>query len=138
DQRGDLLLLLDFPVDELLDVRMIDVDDDHLRGAAGGAPTLDRASGAIADAEEAHQPGGRAATRERIALDADGGEVGGGAGAVLEITGLAPPEVNQPARLDEWIGRALNEAGVGLGPGVGVGTRPDLAEGRIDIIVTLC
>src|SRR5215208_2285924 len=68
DQRGDLLLLVDLPGDELFDVRVIDVDDDHLRGAAGGATTLDSACGAIPDPQKAHQPGRCTAARERLAL----------------------------------------------------------------------
>ena len=37
DQVGDLLLLDDLPVDEFLDVGMVEIEDDHLGGAAGGA-----------------------------------------------------------------------------------------------------
>ena len=53
DQRGDLLLLLHLPVDEGLDVGMVDVDHHHLGGAARRAARLDRAGGAVADLEEA-------------------------------------------------------------------------------------
>jgi hypothetical protein len=55
-QSGDLLLLLHLPVDIGLDIRMIGVDHHHLGGAARGAAGLDRAGGAVADLEEAHQP----------------------------------------------------------------------------------
>ena len=57
DKGGDLLFFVDLPVDELLDIWMIDIDDDHLGCAAGGAPGLDGASGTIPDFQETHQPG---------------------------------------------------------------------------------
>ena len=71
DQRGDLLLLVRFPVDELLDVGVIEIEADHLGGAAGGAAALDRAGGAVADPEEAHQAGRGAAAGERFAFAAE-------------------------------------------------------------------
>src|SRR6202030_2285864 len=53
-QGGNLLLFLNLPVDELLDIRMIDVDDDHLGGAAGGAAGLDGAGSPVTDLQERH------------------------------------------------------------------------------------
>ena len=100
DQRGHLLLLDDLPVDELLDVGVIDVDDDHLGGAARGAARLDRSGGAIADLEEAHQPRGFAAAGERFALGAEAREVGAGARAVLEQPCLAHPQVHDAVVVD--------------------------------------
>ena len=50
---GDLQLLADLPVDEHLDVGVIEIEADHLGGPAGGAARLDRAGGAVADLEEA-------------------------------------------------------------------------------------
>ena len=70
DEGGDLLLLLHLPVDELLDVRMVGVDDHHLGRAARGAARLDRARGAVADLEEAHQAGRLAAAGELLVLAA--------------------------------------------------------------------
>ena len=55
DQRRHLLLLAHFPVDELADVRMVDVDDHHLGGAPGRAAGLDGPGGTVADAQETHQ-----------------------------------------------------------------------------------
>ena len=55
DEGGDLLLLDDLPVDELLDIGVIEVENDHLGGAAGGATRLDGPGGAVANLEEAHQ-----------------------------------------------------------------------------------
>ncbi len=56
DQRPDLVLLVGLPVDERLDVGVVDVEDDHLGGAPGGASGLDGAGGAVTHLEEAHQP----------------------------------------------------------------------------------
>ena len=63
-ERRDLLLLLHLPVDVGLDIRMIDVDDDHLGRAARGAAGLDGAGRAVADLEEAHQARRLAAARQ--------------------------------------------------------------------------
>src|SRR5207253_10329435 len=52
DQRRDLLLLNDLPVDEILDVRMIGIDNHHFRRAAGRAARLDGARSTIADAQK--------------------------------------------------------------------------------------
>ncbi len=68
--RGDLLLLDHLPVNERLDVRVVNVDDDHLGGAAGGAAALNCASSAVADAQEADQPARLAAAGERLVLAA--------------------------------------------------------------------
>ena len=78
-QRGDLLFLDHLPVDELLDVRMVDIDDHHLGRAARGAARLDGARRPVADLEEAHQPRRFAAARQRFVLTAQRGEIGAGA-----------------------------------------------------------
>ena len=127
DERRDLDLLADLPVDELLDVRVVHVQADHLGGAARGAARLDGARGAVADLEEAHQARAAAAAREGLVLAAQVGEVGAGARAVLEETGLAGPEVHDAAFADQVILHALDEAGVGLRVGVGVLGQADLA-----------
>src|SRR5262249_53417210 len=72
DERRDLLLFGYLPVDELLDVRMIGIDDHHLGGTPGGAARLDGARRAVADLEEAHRAGGFAAAGERFAFGAQG------------------------------------------------------------------
>src|SRR5262249_52481544 len=114
DEGGDLLLLLHLPVDIGLDVGAIDVDHDHLGGAARGAAALDRARGAVADLEEAHQAARAAAAGKALAFAAQAREVGAGAGAVLEQPRLAHPEVHDAALVDEVVLDALNEAGVRL------------------------
>ena len=70
DQGGDLLLLDHLPVDEVLDVGMVDIDDHHLGGAPRGAARLDGAGRAVADLQEAHQAGGFAAARQALVLAA--------------------------------------------------------------------
>ena len=139
DEGGDLLLLLHLPVDIGLDVGVIDVDDDHLGGAARGAARLDRAGGAVADLEEAHQAGRAAAAGELLAFAAQAGEVGAGAGAVLEQARFADPEVHDAAFVDEVVTDALDEAGVrlrmlvgrlGLGQLAGEGVDVDSGPGR--------
>ena len=103
DQRRDLLLFVRLPVDEGLDVRMIDVEADHLGGAPGGAAALDRAGRAIADPQEAHQAGGGAAAGKRFALAAQVREIGAGAGAIFEEARLADPEVHDAAFADQIV-----------------------------------
>ena len=114
DERGDLLLLLHLPVDVVLDVGMVDVDHDHLGGAPRGAARLDGAGRAVADLEEAHQARRLAAARQLLVLAAELGEVGAGAGAVLEEARLAHPQVHDAALVDEIVLDRLDEAGVRL------------------------
>ncbi len=135
--RRDLLLLADLPVDEVLDVGMIDVDHHHLGGAAGGAAGLDRPGGAVADLEEAHQPGRTAAAGKRLVLAAEHGEIRAGAGPVLEQARLADPEVHDAALVDQVVLDALDEAGVGLRVFVGGFRLPHLARFVIGVIVAL-
>ena len=71
DERGDFLLLDDLPIDESLDVGMVDVDDDHLGGAPCRAAGFDRAGGTVADSQEAHQPRGTSASGERLGFASD-------------------------------------------------------------------
>ncbi len=137
DQRGDLLLLLDLPVDEGLDVGMVDVDDHHLGGAARRAARLDRAGGAVADLEEAHQAGRAAAAGELLVLAAQAGEIGAGAGAVFEQARLAHPQIHDAALVDEVVGDRLDEAGVRLRVLVGRLGLGQLAARVVDVIMAL-
>jgi hypothetical protein len=121
DEEAGLVLFDLLPVDEGLDVGMVDVEDDHLGGAAGGAARLDGAGGAVADLEEAHHARALAAAGEELVLAPDGREVGAGAGAELEDACLAGPQVHDPARVHQVVAHAEDEAGVGGGAGVGVG-----------------
>ena len=136
-QRGDLLLLDDLPVDVLLDVRVIDVDDDHLGCAPRGPAALDRAGGPVTDPQEAHQPARATAARERLALAPDLREVRAGARAVLEEPSLADPQIHDALLADQVVGDALDEAGVRLRVLVGVGRLEQLAGVRVAVVVTL-
>ena len=99
---------------------MVEIEDDHLGGPAGGAARLDGAGGPVADLEERHDARAASAAREALALAADLREVGAGAGAELEEAGLPEPEVHDAALVDEVVFDRLDEAGVGGGAGVGV------------------
>ena len=94
---------LHLPVDVGLDVGVVDVDDDHLGGAARRAARLDRAGRAVADLEEGHQAGRAPAAGELLALAAQRREVRAGAGAVLEQARLADPQVHDAALVDEVV-----------------------------------
>ena len=137
DHRRDLLLLRHFPVDERLDVGVVDVDGDHLGGAPGGAAGLDGARGPVADFEEAHQPRRLAATRQGLVLGPERGEVGSGAGAVLEQPRLAQPQIHDAALVDQVVPDALDETGVRLGVLVGRCRGFDLAGPVVDVVVAI-
>ena len=111
NQGGDLLLFLDFEIDEGFDVGMIDVEDDHLGRAAGGAPGFDRAGGGIPNFEPGHQAGARAAPGEAFAFTAEGREIGPAARSELEQSRLASPEVHDPVVVDEIVCNGLDVAG---------------------------
>ena len=91
DEGGDFLLLDHLPVDELLDIGMIGIDDHHFGSAARGAARFDGAGGAIADLEEAHQAGRFSSTRQPFALPAQAREVRAGPRAIFEQTRLPHP-----------------------------------------------
>ncbi|MDF9789938.1 hypothetical protein M2440_000639 [Methylorubrum extorquens] len=136
-QRGDLLLLLHLPVDEVLDVGMVDVDDHHLGGAPGGAARLDRTRGPVADLEEGHQTGRLAAAAKTLVLAAQHREVGAGARAVLEQARLAHPQVHDAALVDEVVLHGLDEAGMRLRVLVGGGRLRQHAGLRVAVEVAL-
>ena len=78
------MLFLRFALDEVVDVGMVDVEDDHLGGAAGLAAGLDDAGEGVEAAHEAERAGGGAAAGEGLHGAADAGEVGAGARSPLE------------------------------------------------------
>src|SRR5690606_33593553 len=83
-QDADLLLLLDLGLDEVLDVRVVHVEDDHLGGPAGGAAGLDGAGGGVGAAHEGDRAGGVAAGGQQFLGGTGPGEVQAGTGAALE------------------------------------------------------
>ncbi len=137
DEGRDLLLLDDLPLDELLDVGVVGVDDHHLRRAARGAARLDGARGAIADLQEAHQSRGLAAAGETLAFAAQPGEIRTRAGAVFEQAGLTDPQVHDAALVHQVVVDALDEAGVRLRMLVGRLRLDQLAGLEIDVEVAL-
>ncbi len=74
-QDADLLLFPRFGLDELLDIGVVHVEDDHFRGPAGGAARLDCARGRVGAAHERNRPAGRAARAEQFLARPDAGEV---------------------------------------------------------------
>src|SRR5690606_35158884 len=137
DQRRDLLLLANLPIDELLDVRMVDVDDDHLGGASRGATALDRAGGSVPDAEEAHQAARTAAPGQRLAFGTDAREVGARARTVLEEPRFTDPQIHDAVLPDEVVVDRLDEARVGLRAAVGIRGAAHLAGLRLAVVVPL-
>ena len=97
------------------DVGMVDVEDDHLGGAAGLAAGLDDAGEGVEAAHEGERAGGGAAAGEGFHGAADGREVGAGARAPLEehALGLGEGEDGVERVLD-----GVDEAGGALGLGV--------------------
>src|SRR5204863_8598087 len=85
--------LLGLAPDQLLDVRVVDVEDDHLRRAAGLAARLDRAGRGVGAAHERDRTGGVAALRELLLRRAQAGEVDARAGAAAEDDALAADPV---------------------------------------------
>ena len=115
-QRTGLLLLTGLAPDELLDIGVIGVEDDHLGGAAGLATGLDRAGRRVGATHEAHRTGGGAAALEELLGGPDAGQVDAGAGAALEDRALLDVPVEDGVHLvvdgeDEAGGGLLRHAG---------------------------
>src|SRR5207253_5382066 len=79
-----LALLLRLAPDELVDVRMVDVEHDHLRRAPRLATGLDRPGRRVGTAHEANRPGRIAALRKLLLRRAQLREVEPGARAAAE------------------------------------------------------
>ncbi|MNI16182.1 hypothetical protein D3C73_695080 [compost metagenome] len=137
DEGGNLLLFLDLPVDVFLDIRMVDIDNHHLGRATGRAARLDRAGCPVTDLQEAHQAGRTAAAGKLFAFAAQMGEVGAGAGTILEQTCFANPKVHDAAFIDQVVADGLDEAGMRLRMLIGrLGLRQLAGEG-VDIEMAL-
>src|SRR6201999_1564645 len=70
-----LLLLFGLAPDEVLDIRVVDVEDDHLRRPPRLAARLDRPRPGVGTAHEADRAGCEPALREGLDRAADVGEV---------------------------------------------------------------
>ncbi len=84
DQHLGLALLLHFGLDEFLDVRVIHIQNHHLRGAARLSAALDYSGERVEALHEAHRARSDAASGKRLAAAAQGGKIRAGAGAPLE------------------------------------------------------
>ena len=71
-QDADLALLAGLAPDELLDVRVSHVEDDHFGGPAGCAPALDGARRGIGTTHEADRPAGLASSPQGLSGGSDG------------------------------------------------------------------
>ncbi len=127
-----LLLFLHLALDEVFDVGMVDVEDDHLGGAAGLAAGLDDAGEGVEAAHEGERAGGGAAAGEGLHGAADGGEVGAGAGTPLEEHALGLGEGEDGV---ERVLHGVDEAGGALGLGVAGDGELDLAGGGVPVPV---
>ncbi|ENN86912.1 hypothetical protein RHSP_15075 [Rhizobium freirei PRF 81] len=116
---------------------MIDVDNDHLGGAARRAARLDGAGSAVTDLQEAHQARGTAAAGKLFAFAAQHREVRAGAGAIFEQASFANPEVHDAAFIDEVVLDRLDEAGMRLRMLIGRLGLGELAGEGIDIEMAL-
>ena len=94
---------------------MVDVEDDHLGGAAGLAAGLDDAGEGVEAAHEAERAGGGAAAGEGFHGAADLGEVGACAGAPLEEHAFGLGEGEDAV---ERVVDGVDEAGGALRAGV--------------------
>ncbi len=114
-QGPGLALFGDLALDEVGDVGMVDVEDDHLGGAAGLAAGLDDAGEGVEAAHEGERAGGGAAAAEGFHAAADLGEVGACAGAPLEEHALGLGEREDRV---EGVVDGVDEAGGALRAGV--------------------
>src|SRR4029077_13288773 len=84
DERPRLALLTHLAGDELLDVGMVGVEDDHLRCATGCPTALDDSSERVEALHEGDGSAGGSAAGEGFGCRANRGKVGPRAAAVLE------------------------------------------------------
>ena len=129
DQRPGLALLVGLRVHELDDVRVVRVQDHHLRGAPRLAAALDDAGEGVVAAHERDRSRRRAAAGQRLAGRADRGQVRARARAELEQHALGAREAED--RLHRVVD-GVDEARRGLRVLLDADVEPDRAvEGRL-------
>src|ERR1700688_1446673 len=126
---GFLFLLA---LDEFDDVGMVNVEDNHLGGAASLAARLDDAGEGVESFHEAERAAGGAATGERFGGSAQRGEIRAGAAAPLEEHALGLGEGQDGV---ERIFHRVDEAGGALGLGVSGDAEFDLLRLRVPVPV---
>src|SRR5450756_1718962 len=94
DQRPGLLLFLLLGVDEFLDVTVPVAQRVHLGRAARFAAGLHDIRHLVINLQEAHRAARTATAAQLLAAGTDRGQVGAGAGTILEEHGLAVSEVH--------------------------------------------
>jgi len=112
DERPGLLLFLLFGVDEFLDVAVPIPQRVHLRRAPGFAAGLHHVRHLVVDFKKTQRPARFAAAAEFLLARPDGGQIGAGAGTVLEEHGLAVGQLHDALHV---VVDTLDEAGAGLG-----------------------
>ena len=110
-QHTGLALFLHLAPDELLDIRVVGVQDDHLGGTSGLATRLDRAGRCVGAPHEAHRARCGAAALEQLGAGADLGQVDARTRTALEDHALLAVPV------EDGVHRVVDrqdEAGAGL------------------------
>src|SRR6516165_2048771 len=127
DKGPGFLFFLNLAIDELDDIRLVGVEDYHLRGSAGLAAGLDDARKRVVALHEADGARRGASGGEKFSRRADRRQIGPGAGAELEqhAFGLGQRE-NRVHRVVDGIDEARRALGRFLEPAV----EPDRAVER--------
>ena len=110
-EGADLVLLARLGLDELLDVGVINVEDDHLGSSASGTTGLDGSGRGIGTPHEGDRPGGGPATAQQLLGGTNPGDVDSSARTALEDHSLLGVPVQD--RLHRVVHRE-DEAGADL------------------------
>ncbi len=84
DQRPGFFLFFNFTLDEILDVRMIDVQNHHLGGAPGFTAGLDHSGGSVSGLHERHRARCRAAAGQLLLCRTNRRKIHSGTGTAFK------------------------------------------------------
>ena len=124
------------PIDEGLDIGVIEVQTHHFGGSARGAAGFDRGGRAVADLEEAHKTGAASAPER-------------GSPSPRRLLKFVPvpepnlkrrasyPQIHDAAFINHVIRHGLDKAGMGLGMRVGVGAALHLSRCGLAVVMAL-
>ena len=132
DQGVGLGFFFALALDEVDDVRVVDVEDDHLGGAASLAARLDDAGEGVKSLHEAERTAGGASAAELFGGRAQRGKIGAGAAAPLEEHAFGLGESEDGV---ERIFYRVDEAGRALRRAVSGDAEFDAADGGIPVPV---